>query len=97
MAKMTDVDLTYCSRAELHSNPPPLPTKKPDPVEPDAVPSKIYDAILTNKKRRRKRAPLVASLPARAPLSVGLSLTKVTIGFSGPCTGRMLTVCLSRH
>ncbi len=23
-----------------------LPTKKPDPVEPDAVPSKIYDAIL---------------------------------------------------
>jgi hypothetical protein len=32
----------------------PLPTKKPDPVEPDAVPSKIYDAILTNKKKKEK-------------------------------------------
>jgi hypothetical protein len=45
----------------------PLPPKKPDSIEPDAVPPKSYEAIIENKKRRRKRAPLVASLPARAP------------------------------
>ncbi len=58
----------------------PLPPKKPDPIEPDAVPSRSYEAIIKNKKRRRKRAPLVASLPARAPRIVVVFLTKVTTG-----------------
>jgi hypothetical protein len=42
-----------------------FPPKKPDPIEPDAVPPKSYEAII--EKKRRKRAPLVASLPARVP------------------------------
>jgi len=32
----------------------PLPTKKSNLVEPDAVLLKIYDAILTNKKKKEK-------------------------------------------
>jgi hypothetical protein len=64
-----------------------LPPKRPDPVEPDAVPSKTYDAILT-----RKRAPLVASLPARAPLNVVVFLTRGITGSLGQSIGRMSTV-----
>jgi hypothetical protein len=78
------------------NKPLPLPTEKPDPVEPDAVPSKIYDAILSNKKRRRKRAPLVASLPARAPPNVGAFSIRVTTEYLDLCTGRMSTACPSR-
>jgi hypothetical protein len=74
-----------------------LPPKKLEPVEPDAVPSKTYDAILSNKKNRRKRAPLVASLPARLlPNAVAFS-TKVTIGYSVRFTKRTSTLCLSRQ
>jgi hypothetical protein len=70
----------------------PLPPKKSDPIEPDAVPSRSYEAIIEKKKRRRKRAPLVASLPARAPQSVVVFLTKATTGFSGLCIRRMSVV-----
>ncbi len=47
---------------------------------------------LSTKKGKRKRAPLVASLPARVPLSVVVFLTRVITGSLGQSTGRMSTV-----
>jgi hypothetical protein len=74
-----------------------LPPKKFAPVEPDAVPSKTYDAILLNKKNRRKRAPLVASLPARLLPNAVIFSIKVITGCSARFTRRMSTLCLSRQ
>jgi hypothetical protein len=50
-----------------HCNPPPLPTKKAVPVEPDAVPSKIYDAILTNKNKKEKAGTIGGIASGQGP------------------------------
>jgi hypothetical protein len=42
----------------------PIPTKT---VEPDAVLSKIYDAILTNKKKKEKAGTIGGTASGQAP------------------------------
>ena len=53
-----------------------LPPKRPDPVEPDAVPSKIYDAILTNKKRKEKAGTIGGIASGQGPTEVGSFFNK---------------------
>ncbi len=57
-------------------NPPPLPTKKPDPVEPDAVPSKIYDAILNNKNKKEKAGTIGGIAYGQGPTQCGSFFNK---------------------
>jgi hypothetical protein len=57
-------------------NPPPLPTKKPVPVEPDAVPSKIYDAILTNKNKKEKAGTIGGIASGQGPTQCGSFFNK---------------------
>jgi hypothetical protein len=59
-----------------HCNPPPLPTKKPDPVEPDAVPSKIYDAILLNKNKKEKAGTIGGIASGQGPTQCGSFFNK---------------------
>jgi hypothetical protein len=54
----------------------PLPTKKPDPVEPDAVPSKIYDAILANKKKKEKAGTIGGIASGQGPTECGSFFNK---------------------
>jgi hypothetical protein len=53
-----------------------LPPKRPDPVEPDAVPSKIYDAILTNKKRKEKAGTIGGIASGQGPTECGSFFNK---------------------
>jgi hypothetical protein len=57
-------------------NPPPLPTKKQVPVEPDAVPSKIYDAILTNKNKKEKAGTIGGIASGQGPTQCGSFFNK---------------------
>jgi hypothetical protein len=54
----------------------PLPTKNPDPVEPDAVPSKIYEAILSNKKKKEKAGTIGGIASGQGPTECGSSFNK---------------------
>jgi hypothetical protein len=53
-----------------------LPPKRPDPVEPDAVPSKTYDAILTNKKRKEKAGTIGGIASGQGPTECGSFFNK---------------------
>jgi hypothetical protein len=49
----------------------PLPPKKPDPIEPDAVPSKSYEAIIENKKKKEKAGTIGGIASGQGPLECG--------------------------
>ena len=51
--------------------PNPLPPKKPDQIEPDAVPPKSYEAIIENKKRKEKAGTIGGIASGQGPLECG--------------------------
>ncbi len=48
-----------------------FPPKKPDPIEPDAVPPKIYEAIIENKKKKEKAGTIGGIASGQGPLECG--------------------------
>jgi hypothetical protein len=48
-----------------------LQPKKPASVEPDAVPSKTYEAILSNKKKQEKAGTIGSIASGQGPTEVG--------------------------
>jgi hypothetical protein len=53
-----------------------LPPKKTAPVEPDAVPSKTYEAILANKKKQEKAGTIGGIASGQGPTEVGSFFNK---------------------
>ena len=49
----------------------PLPPKKPDSIEPDAVPPKSYEAIIENKKKKEKAGTIGGIASGQGPLECG--------------------------
>jgi hypothetical protein len=48
-----------------------LPPKKPAPTELDAVPSKIYEAIIENKKKKEKAGTIGGIASGQGPIECG--------------------------
>jgi hypothetical protein len=48
-----------------------LPPKKPDPIEPDAVPPKSYEAMIKNKKKKEKAGTIGGIASGQGPLECG--------------------------
>jgi hypothetical protein len=53
-----------------------LPPKKSDPTEPDAIPSKTYEAILENKKKKEKAGTIGGIASGQGPTSCGSFFNK---------------------
>ncbi len=53
-----------------------FPPKRPVPAEPDAVPSKTYNAILTNKKRKEKAGTIGGIASGQGPTECGSFFNK---------------------
>jgi hypothetical protein len=53
-----------------------LPQKKSDPTEPDAIPSKTYEAILENKKKKEKAGTIGGIASGQGPTSCGSFFNK---------------------
>jgi hypothetical protein len=49
----------------------PLPPKKSDPIEPDAVPSRSYEAIIENKKKKEKAGTIGGIASGQGPTECG--------------------------
>jgi hypothetical protein len=75
-----------------------LPSKKTSPIspgEPDAVPSKTYDAILLNKKKQEKAGTIGGIASGQAEIECGSFSIKGIIGSSAQSIRKMSTPCPS--
>jgi hypothetical protein len=54
----------------------PLPPRKSDPIEPDAVPSRSYEAIIENKKKKEKAGTIGSIASGQGPTECGSFFNK---------------------